>query len=358
MPKPVVIFGAGASYDAIDIENNSIKTDQYAIEACRLPLTNDLFHPKYGNKGFERSGFLNDFMYEATQEIRWGGQDLEGFFRYFQQTRVNNQQHQEERWKNQRQLLAVRYYLCTLLAGLHSEFKTLVGKRCKSDNYCRILRMLLHNNPEGAVLITFNYDLFLEEAIRNVLGYDCNSIEAYYKDRAFPLFKLHGSINWGYNVSDKVPSGDLASHIKFLSENETITNEYLKKRPDLIGVKQIPHSTNFLPAIHIPLPDQKDFLIKEHESMVIKALEETDKLILIGWSGRDEYMVNLLKGKVRTFITSVMVVSGSKRRNESDAGRTLQTITDTENPWKWKQEENNGFSGLTMQKLDEFLQRT
>ena len=65
------------------------------------------------------------------------------------------------------------------------------------------------NNFQNVSIITFNYDVALEYAMFN------SGIAAYYglsnDDAAhkLPLFKLHGSVNWGTNAGGKLESWDI-----------------------------------------------------------------------------------------------------------------------------------------------------
>lgn len=73
----------------------------------------------------------------------------------------------------------------------------------------RLLGMFLNGSPQGEnAFITFNYDTVLEDALGDLnLGFQYGFGEGYKNPEsdptrlAIPLFKLHGSVNWGINGS-------------------------------------------------------------------------------------------------------------------------------------------------------------
>jgi hypothetical protein len=92
------------------------------------------------------------------------------------------------------QIMAIRFYLQSAIARCDSSWHR---QTCGNiTNYVTFLDQLRRRSEDPKLLITFNYDRLIEEALLSV-GIKITNISDYIKDRHFKLFKLHGSVNWG-----------------------------------------------------------------------------------------------------------------------------------------------------------------
>src|SRR4051812_44194968 len=106
---------------------------------------------------------------------------------------------QEERHnpRCQRQLNALRFYLQQILWQSMDDW--LHRASGGLTNYVELLdyieRWRHHEKISHPVsLVTFNYDLLLDEACKGELGCTLGNLDAYLKIDGYHLFKLHGSV--------------------------------------------------------------------------------------------------------------------------------------------------------------------
>ncbi|MBA7677702.1 hypothetical protein ES703_85964 [subsurface metagenome] len=129
------------------------------------------------------------------------------------------------------------------------------------------------------------------------------------------LIKLHGSHDWAYvGESDR-------EKLRFL--NITNSYEYLKRYPDHISnlqknniypyhVKQLERGGIFkFPAIAMPLPEKQNYICPpQHIDSLKQALNETDRILVIGWAARDQQLLDLIKENINKKIP-ITIVSGN-----------------------------------------------
>ena len=225
------------------------------------------------------------------------------------------------------QLIEIQQYL-------HDLFRAICGGYFKPEfkntsPYYSFLREL-KKTYNSASIVTFNYDLFLDEAMEEIFKYKYLDIKSYY-NKDYELYKVHGSINWTYlfGLTGSEDFGSSEKVAKFIIEAK---KHYKSLHPHLI-VKGIDYSRHHMvPALAIPLPDNKQFIVSEHKERLITNLKQADKVIIIGWSASDEYFVkeimeNLDYSKAKLIIVSPKSGQLIKERLTPKRGSELTGMT-------------------------------
>src|SRR6266704_1740879 len=78
---------------------------------------------------------------------------------------------------------------------------------------------------DAAYLITFNYDLMLDDALRSV-GIRINSMDDYVANKTYKLIKIHGSVGWGREIETEIKNVDSRNHWE-------LVNEYIERAEEL-----------------------------------------------------------------------------------------------------------------------------
>ena len=80
----------------------------------------------------------------------------------------------------------------------------MIGHAAGVSNYSTLVNNIeqFRRSDEPVILITFNYDTLIERALSLTFGdFTFKEIQDYVRWPAYKLFKLHGSVNWGYPFS-------------------------------------------------------------------------------------------------------------------------------------------------------------
>lgn len=331
MPSPLIILGAGASFDYYsEDEKKGIKG------FLDFPLADNLCQPQYLyyledriRQREELKKIIDELAVKEIREIFLGGKN------YISQiaSSLNREQNLEKNvsniWKTaverndkyrQRQLVAFAYYLHFLFYLLSKEF----GGRTSNNYYALVNRLsdLLSNNNESETLIVnFNYDLLMDDALK--------SLEHGVQNRLSHI-KVHGSCD-KYCISrvteqDKGPPR--MPHLT-LSREELIKNfaeywnEVFEIGPesyDLIYIckeKERGEGVAIRPSLILPFYNKSEygFPCNKQDLQVIKNfLPRTDRILIIGWRAKDEEFINLIKEGVNDSGKDIRlsVVAGDK----------------------------------------------
>jgi hypothetical protein len=152
----MVVFGAGASYDSY----SALRPPEHEY---RLPLADHLFDRRFGQ-------FIADFpqCHAVATYLQDTGADVELVLQ-------NLQDQAKDYPQIEKQLAATRYYLQTML---HHTLARWANVTHGLSNYKTLLFEIEHRRPaeEDVVLVSFNYDTLLEDALPTV-GINITSID-------------------------------------------------------------------------------------------------------------------------------------------------------------------------------------
>jgi hypothetical protein len=351
----LVVLGAGASYDSVP-HFAPLLASGLGLEQIRPPLANQLFD--------DRPIFLEVMQQfrECMEIVPWlrkRGVSVEG--------ELGRLQAQKESFPRVHQeLAAIRYYLHVALWSCQLAW----GERHRGiTNHAVLLREIerwRYASSESVCFVTFNYDTMLEDAMRQVLGIEIRGLNSYLQEQ-YSLVKLHGSINWGREVSNGsvISAPHTYNQQRLIQEAATlqISDRYVlaARRPML---REGDAQRVVFPALSIPVERKDEFNCpSDHVQRLKELLPKVTRIITIGWRATEKDFIDLLQ-KQLTEKPSLMVVSG-------DANGAKETVSNLgiELPGKLRTNSNpqpmtatllvqSGFTGLVTEEIDrleEFL---
>lgn len=287
----LVIFGAGASYDALPDYPAPGKGSSldYATDRAnypdRLPLADQLFDLRFADelnrlrKAAGIAPYLRHLPDGATFEQRLEELATEAGDGY------------EERAQ---ELIAVRYYIQMAISAADSKWKS---RSRGVTNYRTLLGELLRlRRDQPIVLVTFNYDRMLEWCLAD-MGMSIESLDGYVTEPV-QLFKIHGSVNWGRHVlapglSDTGNAWEIVEQVINAGSKLKLSDDYF-----LCGDRPVHRCDGrpSAPAIAIPLVRKQDFELPPTHLRALKSLlPEVDEVLVVGWKGADEPFLTLLR---------------------------------------------------------------
>lgn len=321
MANPIIIFGAGASYDYIRPDARYNHKPQY-----NSPITKDIFSkywierssPSYTEKAKDliahvvgRLSNTNTFEAILTQRFR----------RLDKSSRVVSER------------IALSFYLQQLFKVVSEE----IGSQ-RGNNYeilideCR--SYLEENQGENIICATFNYDTLLDQAIG--IPYAPTDLEPYINQN-IPLIKLHGSSNWSYYLGQtdettghEYPFQYFQDHPEIVADPQT-TNLAILQKDSLNGERRDGKLVLYYPAIAIPLQGKDQFVCPaDHVRALQQGIETTDRILIIGWRGNDDLLINAIKQRKNTKHLKILIVSSKPNTAREIIGQNLQNIPNAE----------------------------
>jgi hypothetical protein len=317
----MVILGAGASFDSAQAYRpvhpsrggyQSFAPSSDVGGPWRPPLAKDLFLDRHHALGsivthYPKLSHILPYLREPSN-----GRSVEEILESLQEEGKDNPE-------SQRELASVRYYLCELL---HKVTEGWLEKTNRVTNYAPLLRDILRfkRSSEPVCLVTFNYDLLLENALVT-FGFKLNTPELHLGSHPIlKLFKLHGSTNWSRLVNGQHGNRLSPQHIieqadtievseTFVLANATDVNEMYKFEDPVF------------PAIAIPVQTKSEAYFecpRAHLTYLVQMLDRVTKILIIGWQAREAHFLGMLKHKL-PLLRQVMVVGA----NAANAEKTL-----------------------------------
>jgi hypothetical protein len=309
----VVILGAGASYDSVDLKSARIEED----DEDRPPLADQLFDSRpYFGQCIDRYPPLAEIVGELRVRLSQG-QNLETLLERLQDDASN--------WaRRHQQLAALRFYLWDVI---HNSTQRFAAKAFHVTNYAWLgaeLERWRAMSGDRVAYITFNYDSMLEQA----LGFVPSNMESYIADPSRQILKPHGSVDWGQSVpgDDLFPSptDPIRTLITKWAELKFQTYEY---QPGGMGNPGgLGHY--YAPAIAIPVMRKTTFSFPDnHLDAMRNALAQASRLLVVGWRAQEEHFLAEWVNHHRREFTRGLVVCGDTDRgaqtNAKLAGRGL-----------------------------------
>lgn len=287
----VFIFGAGAS------KGSQIKT---VHDDVRAPLIDELFSLNY-LKYAEEVGMRKSQLQYCREEVKKVN-SLEAWLT----NRWNNigSLRQVRTQESERHFFGrVTFYIWKTLLG--------VSRSYDEENLYYIFLNKLNQKDEPYGLINFNYDLLLDQAIKDVYGATFTSLRDYIE---FSYIKPHGSVNWFMRKrSDDPPIGaethmdtkhrfDLASRHMFRDAPLSIDNIHVvdPTHKDLHITDSIVSALGrdyFYPLVLVPLTTKMYSTITDfHDTIIEKGKEmlgRAEEIYLVGYRAKDDIIKEL-----------------------------------------------------------------
>lgn len=241
--------------------------------------------------------------------------------------------------------MALRFYLRQVIANCSRPW---ISMSRGTTNYAALLsrverwRKTQEKSASGVNLVTFNYDDLLEEALRG-LGQGFGHIDDYVFTEPYGVFKLHGSTNWERAV--RLKAGPGPEYLIGEAARLVLTDEYFVLGSQLDSAA--------IPAVAVPTLSKTTFECPaSHVEALVRAMKEVDRILVIGWKGREETFTNLLRENLRP--GGVGLVVSSELGSVSDVANLLSAAIPKAS---FEGADLAGFSGLvgSPDTLDLFL---
>lgn len=316
-PGLLVVFGAGASYDA----------DAKAVVGhARMPLSAQLLDTQYGfplifNK-YQRCQPMFLRLRKLMQEHDCGLEEALG--RYISRG--------ESGTNTVLQNVAMfRLYLREVINAVTSDIRL---ASVNSNNYVALLESVQWwagaQRDAKVCLVTFNYDRLLEDAIGQVWGREFKRLDHYGWKADLGVFKPHGSIDWYWPTDqsvlemtlDALRSGQVTPTY---AGNDAILSGY---SPD--GMTLSNHGHAVLPALALPT-DGKHFVGERELKSLWAFLPQVSHFLSVGWAGQEPHVITLLENGLRPGIRGQAVVGGTSDADAVvaalDVAKRLETLS-------------------------------
>jgi hypothetical protein len=207
------------------------------------------------------------------------------------------------------QLTAVRYYLQTMLSNCQSNWENVTRG---VTNYKALIDRIDQRVKGVKVLVSFNYDTLLEEALESTVGLKFDGMSRYLSSD-YLVTKLHGSINWAHRVLG--PAVDMSGFEADIASRVTEKAQQLDVSPsfDLISRHQLAKSANLpiIPALSIPVATKSVYECPpEQQQALTDALPDVDKVVVIGWKAGEKRFLESMAERMKKSLR-IMVVSSS-----------------------------------------------
>ncbi len=278
-PRLMIIFGAGASFDSINIYPPGDRTDPR--ERSRPPLANDLFD--------DRSVFaaaINEFprVRYLAHRLRGlpGGIGLE-------ETIERLLSEEDPGGLLAKAIAAFRFYLQKTIWATADAWS---AQASGATNYLGLVtdvkRYWRERGPAG--FVTFNYERMLEDACADAdISYP--DVDTYATGR-YPLFRPHGAVHWAHPIggvelsSTRSLEADIIEGIAQVS----VSDEFVSVVGPGAGNRNAP----LIPALSVPA------LTKDRFEMPVRHIELLDEwiprvthLLIIGWRAADTRFLSM-----------------------------------------------------------------
>jgi len=315
MKYPLIILGAGASYDLLDENDHDDPVIKMNLRQWKPPLTNDLFEgARFGSL---RSKYNE--MSDVVSLVRGYVNDGEGFEQAL--NKIKKMTENDEGLFNS--LMSLKFYLSDL-------FDTISKEYYMPENNYKTLILRINQLESRALIVNFNYDLLLE----NCLGMGTTADLSKYVKDDIKVIKIHGACNWYY--SRRVNSGNKKTssyELSVLQSQEHIETDYTEKDeliikndvtdPRTLGTtnwSDVGTAISYRPALALPLFNKDSYVCPdEHIKLLKKELQRVDCVISIGWKFADQFMIDLLVSETKKRDLPIKIISGTNAEaiNES-----------------------------------------
>lgn len=275
----IIILGAGASHDCAD----GFTAAQISA-AYRPPLAKDIFARQFDGI-LSRYPAVTARLDELRTKLAKGG-NFEEIFRGLLESAECHQNF----WP-----LQLPLYLRELFWTISLDY--LRG----SSKFDTLVRRVLESSFEEVMFFNLNYDLFLEDALTNYDHHEFGALSSYIpQSKKWRYVKPHGSVNWA-RILENCPGDDAGSFFPSRLQEMPIFSSELR------FVMWNRHSHDFYipgggppgylyPQVVVPTDRPKSFVCPEsHVEQARTFIQNCQKFLLIGFSGRDDNVVDLFR---------------------------------------------------------------
>lgn len=280
----MVIFGAGASYDAF--RGFDLKK--------RVPLVKDLFDHDV-RRSFASTASMFGPSRPLVQELREKVRSNEHVSLEDELDRLQERAKIDEDVASQ--MMALRFYLAKVIADTSS---VVVDESDGFTSYVRLLRDIgrwQKDTDTEVALVTFNYDTMLEDAVADHTGRPLFAdFDRYVRTTPWRVFKLHGSVSWSREIQLPGPSLDSnpqrpieLAHTIDPRDGDLAHAPFDAVRKMFQGV--------VIPAIAIPTITKTGLECPaEHQQVFSQICTQVDRVLVVGWRGAETHVRDAMLG--------------------------------------------------------------
>lgn len=300
----MVVFGAGASYDAIPSFPPGTPSRINYDSQFRMPLADHLFE--------DRDYFVrvqDEYKeYHPIVPLLRSRIDDKSVEQVLQGLLAEVDKYPQRRC----QLAAIRYYLQTMIHNCEHMWWSMGRGVTNHVTLLDQIQRWRQNTNECVCFVTFNYDTLIERALR-IIGINFDMPSDYINNNFFKLIKLHGSITWGREVLCNwdirgQSNTDIAHKVIQNIHGITINQTYDK-------IDNYPPDPKYdvprFPAIAIPVEVKNDFECPaNHVAKLKEMIPQVDRILIIGWRATEKPFLQLLAADLKLPVKG-LVVAGS-----------------------------------------------
>lgn len=319
MAYPLIILGAGASFDYIE-QNKYPERFHDLFNKFKPPLSNNIFDAVKFIDFIDRySPYTTEIGSYINNRIAGGKITLEQCLTDIRYNKISKNP------EISKQIVSLLFYLADLFSAVSREYFV------SHNNYTDLLFRIKANGGK-ACFVNFNYDLLLEKNLK--FGLEPTDTINDYVSGQIKVIKIHGACNWFYG-RPVIGHSKRASYNYALSDAQVILDrsnqEYniVINNPtncrDLSYEGTEPEIKVFHPAIAIPIQSKVYVCPESHIQILKDKLKQVDRVIIIGWKAADPFLVELLKEELSNRQIPIALVTGTKSKDGvlSNLGESL-----------------------------------
>lgn len=323
MSYPLIILGAGASNGCLNDEQR--KHRRIALD---FPLVNQLFDPQYFGylkdniSAKKLKNFVDPLFNKEIKDVLLGGDDYLKQISARLMGRKSLEQEVSSFWKTakgnnrqtQKQLIAFSFYLQFLFYFLSEDTaKEKIGGNSYDVLASEIADLLFKEGSAEVSIINFNYDLLMQKALKAIDTKVANRIR--YK-------AIHGSCdNCWISHADQRKDRPRAPWETLHSQKDRVERfdfyEFFEPGPEeynfLEACRIIQKGDPHIPRPVLTLPFFEKQECNNHRYQEIAWwFKHTDKILIIGWSAKDNDLIKLISENIGNRLVLLTVVAGNK----------------------------------------------
>jgi len=302
-----VILGSGAARDVVTPGSNQVKIESRG-EIFRPPITADLIHT---NRRWEDEYMKFPAVASVIEDLRNKAGD--------KRTSTDIEDLLRELKESPKQHRRASFREFTLY--LQHFFTAVTERYCrKPSNYMTLIGRIFDLDLDKVIFITTNYDLLFDKALHHHPATEANfsisdgNMSKYITASDWVYIKLHGSIDWGRKIKKNSIKNEaktlpgLVDNVRKLGDSleNSLEDEIIKDSSFNQEEREL-----IYPAISVPVGENKFNCRGEHIESLKTLLDYCQHFLIIGFSGYDNDILELLDKK-RGGFGKVLFVSGSR----------------------------------------------
>lgn len=196
------------------------------------------------------------------------------------------------------------------------------------SNYLSLMNQTLTDKFSHVAYVTLNYDLLFDIALQKHPETKLvpNSFNNYTDNTKWQYFKLHGSVNWGRTIDKNFISNQGATLDALLGNIDSIGDRLDQSLGNWVidtSYLEIDQNRKMIyPAISVPTGESKLNCPDDHVNKLKDQLNHCSNFLIIGYSGFDKDLLELLDHKQNGF-DKVLIVSSSEESASNVRGKFM-----------------------------------